>query len=230
MKLTLDKRLLSCHSFVRQDALFADIGTDHAYLPISLLKSGRIAYAICADINEGPLACARENLLANGLIDKAELVLTNGLIGLEDKGLTDIAICGMGGELIRDIIDAAPFVRDSKINLILQPMSRANVLRAYLLKEGFAIQKEQYVKSLGKTYVTMLVSYTGKKIGNDEFLNLFGTLDKELVDSSADAMEYAEKIYKSLVRIYEGKKSAGVEDTDTKRLIALAKEKIFGEK
>ncbi len=230
MRLTLDKRLLSCAGFVRQDALFADIGTDHAYLPIFLLKEGRIKSAVCADINEGPLKSAKENLIANGLIDKARLVLTDGLSGLDSTPLTDIAICGMGGELIRDIIKAAPFVKDEGINLILQPMSRANILREFLLSEGFYIIKEDYVKSKGLCYVTMLVSFSGRLKKSDDYFAHFGTLDSDTVEHNPDACEYAKNILNSLERIYLGKSSAGQSDEKTGALITLAKEKLFGEK
>ncbi len=229
MRLMLDKRLLSCAGFVRQDALFADIGTDHAYLPIFLLKEGRIKSAVCADINEGPLNSARENLKENGLLDRAQLVLTNGLSGLEGTPLTDIAICGMGGELIRDIIKAAPFVKDEKINLILQPMSRVNVLREFLLSEGFYILDDSYVKSGGKCYVTMLVSYSGKAQKADEYFNYFGTLDANKVSNNPAAYEYARGIVDSLQRACLGKARAGQDDASLGAFIAYAKEKLFGE-
>ena len=101
-------RLASAAELVRQNAIFADIGTDHAYLPLFLLESGRINFAYCSDINEGPLASARKNAEERGMVDKMDFILTDGATVLRDRGITDYAICGMGGELIADIIHRAP--------------------------------------------------------------------------------------------------------------------------
>ncbi|MBR4835801.1 MAG: SAM-dependent methyltransferase, partial [Clostridia bacterium] len=117
-------RLASAAELVRQNAIFADIGTDHAYLPLFLLESGRISFAYCSDINEGPLASARKNAEERGMVDKMDFILTDGATVLRDREITDYAICGMGGELIADIIHRAPHLYDGGVNLILQPMSR----------------------------------------------------------------------------------------------------------
>ena len=159
---TPDSRLRAAAGFVRQGAVFADIGTDHAYLPVFLLKEGIISRAIAADINEGPLASARAHIAENGLSHLITPVLTDGLTGLEDSGATDIAICGMGGELIADILSRAPFVKNKNIRLILQPMTRAAHLRAYLAKEGFAVIDECVTRAAGKNYFCLAAEYTGE--------------------------------------------------------------------
>lgn len=147
--------------FVRQGAVFADIGTDHAYLPVFLLEEGKIAHAYASDINEGPLKSAKRHIEESGHADRVTLVLTDGLTGLEGHGITDVAVCGMGGELIADILTAAPFVKDSSIRLILQPMTRAAHLRRTLAKEGFAIVDECVTEAAGKLYFCMAAAYTG---------------------------------------------------------------------
>ena len=133
MHSAINARLLCAAEFTRQNATFADIGTDHAYLPLFLLDLGRIKYAYCCDINEGPLASARRNAEERGRLDRTEFILTDGATALAGKGISDYAICGMGGELIADIIDRAPHLKDGTVNLILQPMSRQEKLREYLL-------------------------------------------------------------------------------------------------
>ncbi len=159
---TIDQRLLSAADLVRQGAVFADIGTDHAYLPIFLLSKGIIDRAICADINEGPLDSARANVTDSGFLDKVAFYLTDGARELFDTGATDYAICGMGGELITKIIEDAPHLKCENVNLILQPMSRQAHLREYLYTHGFTIDSERYSCSSGKYYVCIRARYTGE--------------------------------------------------------------------
>ncbi len=158
----LNSRLLSVAELVRQGAVFADIGTDHAHLPIFLLEEGRITRAVLSDINEGPLSSARNNCTEAGLSDKVSFFLTDGASALCDLGITDIAICGMGGELIADIIDKAPWLKNKELSLILQPMSKQSYLRRFLAENGFMIKDECYSSEGDKHYVVMLAEYTGE--------------------------------------------------------------------
>lgn len=207
---TLDGRLLSVGKFVRQGAEFADIGTDHAYLPIYLLSVGRISSAVASDINEGPLSSARANAEEAGLSDKMRFVLTDGARGLEDFGLTDVAIAGMGGELIADIIEGAPFLKDEKIRLILQPMSKQAHLRRYLAECGFEIVMEEYSSSAGKFYVTMCVEYTGVSRYIDEYEAELGKREF-LSELTAETRGYLEKKKKSLSKAAKGKSASADE-------------------
>ena len=150
MRSALNARLLSAAELTRQGACLADIGTDHAYLPLFLLSEGRISFAYATDINEGPLSSARKNAEEYAFADKMEFILTDGAAALRGKGITDYTICGMGGELIRDIIDRAEHLKDAGVNLILQPMSRQEKLREYLASHGFRIVKESYSYDAGK--------------------------------------------------------------------------------
>ena len=150
---TLDKRLLSCADYVRAGAVFADIGTDHGYLPLFLLREGRITRAYLSDVNRGPLSSAERNAAEEGLSDKCEFILTDGAAALCDKGITDYAICGMGGELITRIIGDAPHLFTEGTRLILQPMTKQECVRRFLVENGFSVITERFSFEIGRAHV-----------------------------------------------------------------------------
>ena len=204
----LDGRLASAAGLVRQGARFADIGTDHAHLPLALLREGRIEGAVCSDINRGPLESAMANARDAGFFDKIKFVLTDGAAALEGEGLTDIAICGMGGELIAAIIDAAPFLKSEGIRLILQPMSRQGQLRRYLATEGFNVIKEVYSYSQGKYYVTICAEYTGEKYEPTLYERELGK--PEFIDTGCpECLGYLDARVRVYTKIANGKREGG---------------------
>ncbi|MBR5140436.1 MAG: SAM-dependent methyltransferase [Clostridia bacterium] len=214
---TLDTRLDCAAKFVRQGARFADIGTDHAYLPIFLLKSGKISYAVCSDINEGPLNSARENARDAGIFESIEFTLADGADALCGKGLTDIAICGMGGELIAGIVEKAELFKNKDIQLILQPMSKFAHLRRALAVGGFEIRGEAYSSSQGKLYVTFSVFYTGTARDIDEFEAEFGN-EVFLKEPSDVQIEFLRRRADALLRAAKGKAEGGIESCEEQRL------------
>ena len=216
---TLDGRLSSAAKFVRQGARFADIGTDHAYLPIFLLESGRIDYAVCSDINEGPLASARENAREAGVFDKIDFTLANGADALRDKSVTDVAVCGMGGELIADIIGRADFLRKGEVRLILQPMSKFSSLRRELALLGYETEAEEYSASQGKFYLTICASYSGEAREIDETEAEFGK-EKFLTDISGAKRDFLTRRRDALKRAALGKQAGGENAESENRLYA----------
>ena len=214
----LNARLLSVAELTRQDAILADIGTDHAYLPLFLLDSGTIKFAYCCDINEGPLASARKNAEERQRLGETEFILTDGATVLSGKGITDYAICGMGGELIADIIERAPHLKDAGLNLILQPMTKQEKLREYLASSGFRITCESYSLDAGKYYVCFAVIYDGKSREISALEALAGSPDCKYL-----GMEFRRRYLKNklsaLIKATEGKKEAGIDCTDEEQLI-----------
>ena len=228
MKSALNARLFSVAELVRQGAVLADIGTDHAYLPIFLLERGMIRHAYLADINKGPLASAEENAREHGLLDKVTLVLADGAASLSESGATDYAICGMGGELIASIIDAAPHLRSSDIQLILQPMTRQAHLRRYLFENGFDIEREVYTTEGDKHYVVMQTCYTGERRTIDDSEAEIGVKSSEFVNNSS-RIEYLKTKYAALCRARIGKhgdKELPLCDTVCERAVAAEIERI----
>lgn len=221
----LDARLMSAASFVRQDAIFADIGTDHAFLPVFLLECGRITHAIAADINEGPLKRAEETVRAAGLLDKVELIRTNGVSGLYDRGITDYAICGMGGELIADIIAASDHLKSPEVNLILIPMSRQGHLRCELIKRGYSILEERYSQSDGKYYVCILASYLGEPRRPDPISAELGMIPKER-GGRVEYIGYLEGKLAAFTKRHDGLLLGGVDPKREREQIAAIKDRI----
>lgn len=132
-KISLDQRLRMCADFVRQNARLADIGTDHAYLPLWLCLNGTCPSAIAADINPDPLSrgqAAIMNFNAEHLISTR---LSNGLENIGENEADDFVIAGMGGELIAAILDSCTYTKNSEKHFILQPMTKSEVLIKYLL-------------------------------------------------------------------------------------------------
>ena len=227
-RVTLSKRLLSASKFVRQGAYFADIGTDHAYLPIFLLQEGRISRAVCADINEGPLESARRNAEGLGYAEKTEFYLTDGAEGLSDKGITDYAVCGMGGELIADIIHRSPHLKNRGLRLILQPMSRQGHLRRYLAENGFSVVGEDYSYDGGKYYLSLAAEYTGapRPITDVEAeLGLFA----EAGALSSEARGYFSVKLSALKKSVNGKRLGG-EDFSREEELMHAIDRLLNEK
>ena len=208
MKHPIGKRLLSAAEFVRQGAYFADIGTDHAYLPLFLLEEGKIERAVCADINAGPLESARNNAEEYGLSERILFRLTNGAIGLSDMCITDYAICGMGGELITEIIEASEHLKRPDVRLILQPMSKQAHLRRYLAACGFATVGESYSYDSGKYYLCLAAEYTGEPVEIDDFEAEFGT-PSFAADLSTEMKGYFDEKIRALEKAARGKIKGG---------------------
>lgn len=174
-----DERLLCAASLVRQGSRVADIGTDHAYLPIYLVESGRSPSTIASDIRVGPADSARKNVAAAGLCDRIEVRLGDGLSGIAPDEVDDIVIAGMGGETIAAILQGAEWVKDARYRLILQPMTRAEDLRRYLLTNGFEIDEERVVPDGRRLYTVMAATYTGANPVTDEVAYYRGKLPPE---------------------------------------------------
>ncbi len=156
----LDKRLSCVAALVRPGSRLADIGTDHAYLPVWLVGQGICPAAIASDIGVGPLDSARRTVAAAGMEAAIVCRLGDGLCTVAPGEVEDIAIAGMGGETIAAILEAAPWVKDNALRLILQPMTRAEDLRRWLLHNGFTILTERLVQDKHHLYPVMAAAYT----------------------------------------------------------------------
>lgn len=190
--------------YLRRGKVLSDVGTDHAHLPIYACREGICVRAVASDINRGPVENARRNIAAAGLADKIATVCTPGLDGIAQYEPEDITIFGMGGELIASIIDAAPWTRDARIRLVLQPMSHAEILRAYLLENGFFMLDQTLVKE-DKVYQIICAEYDGQKRTEDDMALWFGSHN-------------IERMHPLLGELLEGKRRLLQTSADGKRM------------
>lgn len=158
----LDKRLLAVYNFVRENTRVADVGTDHGYLVCKLLLDKKITHGYACDINEGPLENAKTTARENA-VENVDFILCDGLLGLSENCVDDIVIAGMGGELIEKIISECKWDFSKNKHFVLQPMTKADVLRKFLCDNGFFIEKEVAVRDGKHFYTVMSVYYTGEK-------------------------------------------------------------------
>lgn len=141
MKLPISNRLLACCNYVNQNDRVADVGTDHGYLGIHLLRSGIAAHVIASDISRMPLDSALHNAVKYGVRDAMSFYLSDGLRNVPRD--FDVLVCaGMGADTIIHILENAPWLRDGKYRLVLQCQSRRPELRRWLSNAGWCIRQE----------------------------------------------------------------------------------------
>lgn len=191
----LDNRLLACCNFIKPHAKIADIGTDHAYLPIWLMLNDRIDHAIACDLRHGPLLNAENNIKKYNLESKIETRLSDGLENVSKDEVDTVIIAGMGGEIITQIIKSAKWLKDYNKSIILQPMSNDESLRIFLKNEGFEIIEEIAVLSHNKIYSVMNIRFSNNKFITD---NLYEFIGKINPIASNDSFIYINKKISSL--------------------------------
>lgn len=148
----LGERLAALAAFVPEGARVADIGTDHAYLPIELVQRSIAQFAVAGDIHKGPYLAAKENVEGLGLEDKIAVRFGNGL-GVVVPGEVDtVVIAGMGGSTIVEILRSEPQVTSALQRLILQPMIGTGTVRRWLIANEWTIVAENLVQEEGRLY------------------------------------------------------------------------------
>lgn len=189
----LDKRLRAVADLVRKGTVLADIGADHAYLICHLMSEGTIRSGYACEINEKPLENAKKTIEKCGFSEKIEAVLSDGLSALENREFDEVVIAGMGGELICDLLSRSPWCRKKELHFILQPMTRAEVLRRYLCENGFELEKETAAAAAGFCYTVFSVYYTGEKKPCTELFAHFGKLPENEDEQSLQYLCWQKK-------------------------------------
>ena len=155
MKIQLSKRMDRLAGLVTAGNRLADVGTDHGYIPIALVQSGKIPSAIAMDINQGPLDRARDHIREQHLDTYITTRLSDGLTFLQDGEADTVLIAGMGGALTVHILEGGAHCLASVKELILQPQSEIWLVREWLCEHGYKITDEDIVLDEGKYYPMM---------------------------------------------------------------------------
>ena len=168
---TLSMRLERVAAHIPADAHLADIGSDHAYLPVALMRRGVIAAAVAGEVALTPFLSAKRTVRDNSLEQRITVRQASGLAAIEPgDGITAISICGMGGETIRDILDNGKAHLSGRERLILQPNGGEQPLRQWLMENDYCILYEELLRENRFDYEIIVaertgpVTYTGEEL------------------------------------------------------------------
>ena len=198
---TLSQRLETVANMVTPGYKIADIGTDHGFVPISLIERNIIPSAIAMDVNNGPLAIARENIRDAGLLDRIEIRKSDGLENLKANEVDCAIFVGMGGNLIIKLLSNNWKITRSLKECIVGPQSEWVKVRRFLLEQGFSIVQEDMVNDAGKYYLVMKVTPYEPKESWSEAELAFGKL--LLKDKNSVLLEYLKREVSIRERILE---------------------------
>ncbi|WP_318196192.1 tRNA (adenine(22)-N(1))-methyltransferase [Pseudomonas fluorescens] len=159
---TMSMRLERVAAHVPAGARLADIGSDHGYLPVALMRRGAIVAAVAGEVALTPFHSAERTVRESGLDRQITVRLANGLAAIEPgDGITAISICGMGGETIRDILDSGKACLSGQERLILQPNGGEQPLRQWLMENGYRILREEVLRENRFDYEIIVAERAG---------------------------------------------------------------------
>ena len=145
----ISNRLKTIASMVDRNAIVADVGTDHCFLPIYLVQSGKVNKCYASDIKEGPLSAGRKNVNAYGLADKITLTLADGISQLQED-VTTVTISAMGGSLMTNILSSNKDKLKNVNTIICQPNVGGFTIRKWLVNNDYMIVDEKIFKEAGR--------------------------------------------------------------------------------
>lgn len=200
----LEKRLATIAEMVDSNVRLADIGTDHAYLPIELVNSGKIDFAIASDVAKGPLDNAKKDILAAGLSENIDTRLGSGLATISKNDKIDtVVIAGMGGKLMVDLLEKARKEGKTYPTLILEPNVGEDIVRRWLSSHNYRITMEKIIAVSGHTYEIMKATRSSNKSNlTDEEIKFGPFLIKEknpiFIDKWEKQLVFQKKLLENL--------------------------------
>ena len=200
------KRLDGIFNLIDSRIGVIDVGTDHGLLPIRLALSGYAGNLIASDINNAPLKSARENCRLSGLPEgRIRFSLSDGLDDCDPSRVDTVVIAGMGGDQICAILDRAEWTMNRRYQLVLQPMTKAEILRFWLCNNGYCIESEQIASENGRLFRLLSVRFQDRNTPLSDAELFCGRFDQIRSDRNA---EEAIRLERSRIT----KKLAGLEN------------------
>ena len=218
--MSLSLRLQKIADFVPEGGTMADVGTDHGQLPVYLVKAHKIERAIAMDVRSGPLSRAEETIRKYGCGEQIELRLADGLSALRPGEAGTVVIAGMGGALIRKILEEGRHMWDFVEHWILSPQSEIGETRHWLEQHGFSILKEDMVLDGGKYYVVMDV-IRGFMHYDQEYEYTYG---RNLIQEGNPVLKEYLELEKEKLQALMGRLKEQQENADAKRCAARMEE------
>lgn len=158
----MNERIRAIAAHIRDGKGFIDVGTDHGYLPAMLAATDYPGTILASDIGEEPLNAAKRTAAQAGCADRIRFLLCDGLALCPPEEIDTIVIAGLGGDTIIKILDEAEWCMDRRYTLILQPMTKAEVVRYWLVYNEFEICSEELVEDAGTLYQLLIARFGGE--------------------------------------------------------------------
>lgn len=207
------KRLDEIYKLIMPGKGVADVGTDHGDIPVRLALSAYPGTIFASDIHPLPLETARRRAYDAGVEDRIHFSCSDGLDDCDPGSVDTIVIAGMGGDTICSILDRAEWTMTDKITLILQPMTKAEVLRYWLTCNGYSIEKELIVSENKSLFRILSARFTDRNTFLTDAELFVGR--RELTDSGQIYTEYLEKEIKKFSRIIKGMEGSSLSSPET---------------
>lgn len=210
--MNLTPRLQVVAKHVPKNTICGDIGTDHAYIPLYLIKNGICPKVIATDVNKGPINIAQEQINSAGYSKYIETRLGDGLQPIKPREINSVVIAGMGGLLIRNILEASPEVTRGIKTFILQPMVAQRELKEYLLKNNYTIIEEDLAQEDRRIYEIIIATHGKQDLEHPIFLDV----GKSLIDKKHPLLKpliHGKKAkLQKIVQQCEGKRTINAEE------------------
>lgn len=218
--INISERLKCVASLVNKGARVADIGTDHAYLPIYLVQNGISNKVYACDVRKEPLRRAKLHIDEYGLSDKITTQLCDGLKGINKGDVDTVTICGMGGKLMKNILKAGIDKLGDNTQLVLSAQSELRDFRKYLLETGIDIKSEHMLLEDGKYYFIFDCVYNTQ---DEYYLNVTNIQQNNIYEHAAAAGD----IHNDNIHNNDShKEDYDKEDNDKKKITAYAEEEL----